>query len=121
MEKIIIPNETLPSWNKFYAGMHWGKRKEIADYWHKLVWAYVKEQKIPKMKYNGRSVTIHTTCYFSSKKKALDADNICDKLSNDGLKGIVLEDDDWKHVKSATTESQVDRENPRTEILISYV
>lgn len=121
MQKIIILNETLPSWNKFYVGMHWAKRKEIVDYWHKLVWSNCKEQKIPKMKYNGRSVSVHTTCYFSSRKVQIKPTDICDKLVVDELKNIVLEDNDWKHIKCTTTESQVDKENPRTIITISYI
>ncbi len=119
--KIILYKVTPPSWNKFYSGMHWSKRKAIAEWFHQFVWVACKQQKIPKIKTNSRSLSICTTCYFKSRSEVLDPDNICDKLIIDGLKGIVIEDDDYKHIKYVTTESWVDRENPRTEVVISHV
>lgn len=121
MMKIVIPKECPPSWNKIYAGMHWGKRKEIVDYWHNLVWIECKRQKIPMIKHNGRTLAIHTTCYFKSRRVALDPDNIFDKIIIDPLKGHVIEGDSCKYIKYVTTESRVDPDNPRTEIVISFV
>lgn len=119
--KITLPKTTLPSWNKFYSGMHWAKRKEIVDFIHHEMWAAIKEQKIERIKYNGRTLAIHTACYFPNRRTALDPDNICDKVVIDALKESVIEDDDWRHIRYATTESRVDSENPRTEIDISYI
>ena len=66
-------------------------------------------------------MAITVKCYFPKKNLVLDSDNICAKLAIDGLKGNVIEDDDWKHVHSTTTESHLDSENPRTEIIISWI
>lgn len=121
MTKIIIKGETLPSWNKLYAGKHWSERKRMADYWHELVGYTCIREKTPKMKFPGRQVSIEVTCYFKNRAVALDPDNICIKLAIDGLKGVVIEDDDYKHVKRVGATSYVDVGNPRTEILIMYI
>lgn len=121
MVKITIPEATPPSWNKFYSGIHFGQRKQFADNWHEIVWLYAKQQKAPKITNQGRGLHIEIACYFPNYRKTLDADNICAKLVIDGLKGVVIEDDSWKHVKRVTTSTHTDSENPRTEIIISWV
>ena len=121
MVTIIIPKEVLPSWNKLYAQTHWGVRKRMADEWHELVAWAVLEQKIGKVGYNGRTLEISVKCYYPKLRHVLDPDNICIKLAIDGLKGLVIEDDDWKHIRKVSSASSVDKDNPRTEITISWI
>ena len=64
-------------------------------------------------------VDIRITAYF--KNRPLDSSNICGKLYEDGLKGIIIEDDDIRYVREFTTVSAVDKENPRVVITINAV
>ena len=116
--KIVLEGERPISWNKMYSGMHWTKRKEEADRVHQLVWATLYQfddmpyQHSDFMK-DGR-VDIIVTAYF--KNRPLDPDNICSKLYIDGLVGNVIEDDTREFVRRVSTQSEVDKENPRVEI-----
>jgi hypothetical protein len=114
---IEIPGVTLPSWNKFYAGKHWAVRKKLADEWHMLVSLHAKAKEDGD-KMATEPVDIEITCHFANKVKLLDADNICSKIAIDGLKGIFIQEDDPDYVKNVTTRSRLDRENPRTIIII---
>jgi hypothetical protein len=115
MIKITL-NDTLPSWNKFYSGMHWAKRKQMADYWHELVkWEIIKN----KIKKTESRKAISITCYFPNRRSQLDADNLCAKLIIDGLKNFVMPDDNDKYIGEVCLQSRVDKGNPRTEIIIT--
>ena len=107
-----------------YAGQHWSKRAEEAQRVHFLV------KNSPRIVGEGESVyalkknptfpgpvAISITAYF--KGRQLDADNICAKLYVDGLKGWLLQDDSPEYVKSVTTCSMKDKDNPRVEIEIT--
>ena len=117
LETIVIERETLPGLNKVLR-MHWGKREALVTFWKELVgW----ECKRRKLKLIDIPVAIFVTCYFETKSKMLDADNICDKLAIDGLKGIVIAEDNPAYVTGALTSSRLDRDNPRTEIMIGDI
>lgn len=110
--KIVLAGERPVSWNHFYAGRHWTERhEEVAR-----VRAVVLSAIGPKVVMFTVPVTIAITAYFS--KRALDPDNICAKLYIDALCGRVLEDDTYRHVRSVTLVSRVDRKNARVEIEI---
>jgi len=100
------------SWNQYYAGMHWTKRKKEADRVHEVVQANLPR---PCMVYEVL-VSVTVTVWF--EKNPFDSDNIPAKLYVDGLRGHLLVDDDRRYVKSVKTEAAVDKRNPRTEILI---
>jgi Holliday junction resolvase RusA-like endonuclease len=108
--KIVIPDHRGPSWNDFYSGGHWSKRKDAKDIAHQLVRAAIDPNVTP---FNCQ-VDIYTTVYFASKPQ--DSDNICDKLFNDALKGWVIREDDKRYVRWAATRAEVDKDNPRVEI-----
>lgn len=64
-------------------------------------------------------VDIATICYF--KNRPLDSDNINDKFYIDGLIGYYLHDDKPAHVRRTSTESRIDKDEPRVEIIITSV
>lgn len=110
--RIVIPNERPTSLNKYYSGRHWTKRSKEAKAVHWAVRAAIPRH-APLF---SEPVAITVRAFFN--KQPLDADNIVAKLYVDGLCGILIEDDSPKHVRSVTTESRVDRQNPRVEIEI---
>ena len=112
--KIILDGERPWSWNKMYAGVHWSKRKAEADRIHALVYYSIN----CKEGYLER-VDIRVTAYF--KNRPLDPDNITSKFYIDGLVGNVIEDDTREFVRRVTTQSEIDKENPRVEIEITEV
>jgi hypothetical protein len=116
---LTLPGLIPPSWNKFYSQGHWGGRAKLAEAWHQHVWLAVRtapEKLVLVYPKNGLSITI--TVYFPNAR-LIDADNVCSKLIIDGLVHadcIVNDTNEW--VKEVTTSVRIDRENPRTEILI---
>ena len=125
--KIVLEGERPWSWNKMYAGVHWTKRKEEADRVHGLLmWklqqtanlsggAMLYKMDSSPLLFKGR-VDISVVAYF--KNRPLDPDNITSKFYIDGLVGEVIEDDTREFVRKVTTQSEVDKENPRVEIIV---
>lgn len=108
---IVLPNERPVSLNQWYSGQHWTKRKREATRVHSLVRAQLDGYRT-----FTRPVCITVTAYFKSRPQ--DASNIVAKIYEDALIGYVLIDDGPKHVRSMTTESRIDKSNPRVEIRI---
>lgn len=83
------------STNKFYSGMHWTKRKKIADYYHKLIISQLKK------KHELFTNPVCITMCFNNK---FDIDNCSGmaKLIIDGMKGLLIVDDNRKYLKSLT-------------------
>jgi hypothetical protein len=115
--KIILPKERPMSWNILYAGRHWFVRREEATRVHNLIIYTLREMKV-EPEYNSftERVDITITTYF--KSSPMDPDNICSKFYIDGLKGMVIQDDSYKYIKSVKNVVEIDRENPRMEIEI---
>ena len=87
-------------------------KREVTDiiYW---------EAKSQKLKPVSKPVHISITWYCKNKKK--DPDNIAfaKKFILDGLvKAGVLENDGWKQIEGFTDKFEVDKKNPRVEVLI---
>ena len=117
--KIIIPGERPISWNKFYSGMHWTERKKEADRVHDLVYAVCYKAWQNWGEYVNR-VDIHITAYFENR--AYDPDNICAKLYIDGLVKLeIIANDTRAYIRCVTTQSEIDKENPRLEIEITEI
>lgn len=108
--RITIPGYKPRSWNQFYAGGHWTKRKAAADEAHMLVRAALPAD----VELYAVPVDITVTAHF--RGKAMDADNIAAKLLIDGLVGRVLVDDSPEYVRSVRTVSAVDKAAPRVVI-----
>lgn len=61
------------------------------------------------------------TTYYKTNRRH-DVDATCPKFILDGFaeSGFII-DDDYKHLTSLTLECYVDKENPRTEIIIKVI
>ena len=96
--KITIKDK-CPSWNKLYAGLHWTKRKKMADDIHELVyWAVYESKNKPKVLPYKNPVFLEYEVRYKGKRRH-DADNCAVKMYCDGLvhSGILAEDD-YEHV-----------------------
>lgn len=113
--RIVIPDHRPVSLNKYYAGMHWTKRKTLADEAHMLVRAHTP----PNVQPFVTPVDITVTAYF--KNRPLDASNVFAKVYEDGLIGHVLVDDSPQYVRSVKTVSAMDKHAPRVVIDIEPV
>ena len=106
-----------------YSGIHWAERAREAARVHELVWyEYLEKHRdflAPGYPIFEERVDILATVYF--KNRVLDSDNICSKFYIDGLIGIVLADDTPEFVRRVSTQSELDKENPRMEIEILEV
>lgn len=119
MDEIIIEIDglQLPSWNKIYSNPVWGVRKTIADKVHRAMEFHLEEMDLSVI---DGIVDIKIECYYKDNRRP-DSDNVCDKLVIDSICGVVIKDDDWRHVRYTTTASLLDRVNPRTVITITRV
>ena len=114
---IVLEGERCWSWNKLYAGTHWSKRSAEAGRVHQLVHLAVKSYDRNIRPFDYR-VAITVRAFFD--KRPLDPCNIPAKLYIDGLLKLVIHDDNMKYVRSVTTESHIDKKNPRVEIEIEH-
>lgn len=117
--KIILKGERPLSWNKIYQSRHWIFRKQFADSIHQRVVAALIDMGIhpfDKTKMFEGRVDIVVIAYFQNR--SLDPDNICSKIYIDPLKFSLLHDDTPKYVRRVSTQSEIDKENPRLEIEI---
>jgi hypothetical protein len=115
---LTLPGEKPTSWNEFYSGGHWGKRNKEADRVHLAVRAALD----PNHGLFENPVAIIVRAYFANKRTQLDASNIPAKFYEDGLIGWLIVDDTPEYVRSVTTVSLLDRDNPRVEIeIVEYL
>ena len=99
--QIVIKDFKLPSWNKFYSGVHWAKRKQIVDEAHELVvWAVYQVKNKPELPI--KKAIIVYEIYYKDKRRH-DVDNCAVKLITDGLvKAGVFKDDNYKIIPEIT-------------------
>ena len=85
--------------NAYYAGKHWTKRKEDAEFWHYLVNSELRQQGVPKQILQS---PVKITFSFNTR---LDIDNhaVMEKYIVDSLKGYLLQDDSRKFYVEKTT------------------
>lgn len=114
---LTLLDEQPISWNKMYSGQHWSKRKEEVDRVHLAVRGEID----PNWPMFDMPVHITVTAYFKNKSVQLDASNVAAKLYEDGLIDWLIEDDSPQYVRSMTTVSLLDRDNPRVEIEIKEI
>ena len=114
---IILQEERPQSWNTFWAGAHWRKRKAERDRVHLVVRASIDPDKATI--YQGRVDIVITAFYdITGRKKQIDSPNVCNKPYIDALIGWYLTDDGTDFVRRVTTESLIDNDRPRVEIEI---
>jgi Holliday junction resolvase RusA-like endonuclease len=96
MVKFTLKLHPTSEWgmNKVYAGKHWNERKEQASVIHLMVRAAIRKQVRPVQKFQ-KPVTV--TILYNSR---LDIDNhgYLAKMIIDGMKGLLIEDDNRKFV-----------------------
>ena len=113
---ITLPGERPTSWNKFYSGSHWTKRKAAKDQA-----ALTVRQALPPQVINGEGwpargpVRITVTAYMTGR--LYDVDNVCTKLYIDALKGWVIKDD-GPDLVTAVTPVVKRSSSPRVELVI---
>lgn len=81
--------------NAIYAGKHWTKRREDAEYWHLTVKAELMRQNVPYRAYDN---PVSISFWWNDR---LDIDNhaLIGKYILDSLKGYLIHDDDRRFVK----------------------
>ena len=110
--RIELP-DCHPSINQWH-GRHWSHKSYLKDIWYKMVWACAKEAKVPLIK---SPVEIHID-YFGPRY--IDLDNLTPKFILDGLKDVVILDDNPKVLKKISWTFTKDK-NKRSIILIKEV
>ena len=88
---IILTDLPKISLNKWYAGMHWTKRKKMKDSYTQIVRSQFREV-LPKDK--SYSVEYH----FKFKNRPLDASNCVAMVKM--VEDIIFEDDSYKIISS---------------------
>jgi len=112
--KYIIDAIT-PSMNKYLGNSrHYKIYGEDKEYFEWLILEAVGTNK-PK---NPLTDSLVTITYFFPDARKRDPSNYCGKFETDGLvKAGVIKDDSFKNIKLILN-GQIDRENPRTEIIV---
>lgn len=99
--------------NATYAGLHWAKRKKIADLYHQSL--------LPFRNMKVKEYPVDITYVFTFKGNPLDSSNtsLMGKLLEDGMVRCgILEDDDWRHVSFSGYHTQKGDED-KVEIYIA--
>lgn len=81
--------------NAYYAGKHWSRRKQDADYWHLLTVSAMNRDNVRRRPF---AKPVILTFWFNDR---LDCSNhaMYIKMIEDGMKGRIIEDDSKKFVK----------------------
>ncbi len=90
----LAPNSNW-GMNKIYAGTHWDERKQQAQQVHLLVRAAIRKQHRNIRKFT-EPVTV---CIWYNSRLDIDNHGYLAKLIIDGMKGVLIEDDDRRYVK----------------------
>lgn len=106
--KIIIENFKCPSWNLFYSGTHWSKRKKLVDEIHQIVYYLSKKNKLKPFK---NKVAINFEIYYR-QARLHDPDNACIKPFIDGLvMSGILKDDNYHCIDEISIRIKQGKEN----------
>lgn len=138
--KLVIDNNVLDEYSKHYFYLHpRAKKKPIEQPYHPSInkWMIMKRPMMNALKqkwkeflvwfvkYNGyenlhiEKCEMTFTSFFKTKIRH-DCDNTVPKFILDGLadSGFIV-DDDSKHLESLTLKCDYDKDNPRTEIVVT--
>lgn len=81
--------------NRFYAGVHWAKRKQAADYWHRLTRRWMALCGCRETPF-GLPVRIE---YFFNDRLDSTNHSVMVKMIEDAMKGVIIYDDNRRWVK----------------------
>ena len=117
--KLVIPGE-LPTMNEIInkAKTHWSEYKKMKDNCNEIITYMCQQQEIPFF----HAVRLKITYY--RKNMMYDPDNLSagKKFILDGLQEAgCIKNDGWKEIKGFQESWEVDKENPRTEVIIKEV
>lgn len=140
--KLVIDNNTLSDYEKYYFQQHPKARKRpIENPWHPLMnqWMIMKRPMMNALKQKWKDFTkwiVENQGYsnlhidkcrmkfitFYKTNRRHDVDAACPKFILDGFaeSGFIV-DDDRKHLTSLLLECYVDKDNPRTEIIVEVL
>jgi Holliday junction resolvase RusA-like endonuclease len=115
--KFEVPGRPL-SWNKYYAGQHWAKRKAMSDEWKWVVKAALTKWRVPRKPITAPVRII----FFVYVKRAIDCDNIVLKTYIDGMREWgFLPDDTPKWVAQITIAVKTGFEEEKVDVEVSSV
>lgn len=140
--KIVIDEDALKRYEQHYFALHpRARNKPIKQPRHESInqWMILKRPAMNALKQRWKDFIIWLandlgiagsqinkceithTVYFSTNQRH-DSDNTVPKFILDGLveSGVII-DDDSKHITKLTLQCGVDKENPRTEIIIDII
>lgn len=84
------------SLNRYYAGKHWTKRQKDAEFWHSLTKKAVYDAFDYRPPLPAEQPVMFR--FYWNSKLDLDNNSAMGKMIVDGLKGILIKDDNRKHV-----------------------
>lgn len=113
--RLTLYGERSVSWNT-YLGKHWRTRQKEAIRVKNLVRSIVLSS-LSDFEIFDTAVDISVTVRFKSRPQ--DCSNICEKYYEDALIGLLVEDDSPEFVRSSTTISLLDRDNPCVEVTLA--
>lgn len=111
---LVLDGVRPPSWNALKRMNPW----QWQDAVERARWLIRAAMPADAPVFTGR-VDISVVAYFD--RRPFDSSNIPLKLYEDGLLNIVIPDDSPKYVRRVSTESRIDRQRPRVEIMVTPV
>lgn len=140
--KLVIDNAILEKYTKYYFEQHpKAKKPPISQPYHESIntWMIMKRVAMNALKQKWKDFIcwlvdengyanagidrceIHQKIFFPTQRRR-DNDNYVPKFINDGLvKSGMIVDDDLLHITKLTLESEIDDDNPRTELTIKIL
>lgn len=117
---LYLEDERPKSWNTYWAGTHWRKRKAERDRVHMVVREAIDPDNVQMFTV---PIDITVIVYFDTtgNKKQMDSSNIASKPYIDALIGWYIEDDSPDYVRRVSTESMVDNSQPGVFIIMSAI
>jgi hypothetical protein len=108
---ITILNHRALSWNSLYKSPHWHYRSLIVQSHHDITQAACIDAGYSPYSNSLIEEKVDIRFYAYYKDHPADSSNICTKVYEDGLKKILLKDDDNRYVRSVYSESINAKEN----------
>ena len=139
---MIINNDVLSQYEEYYFSIHTkAKKKPISHPYHESIntWMIMKRPAMNSLKQRWKDFVVWlvehkglsnleiekcevTQRVFYPTNRRHDTDNTVPKFILDGLveSGLIV-DDDCKHIKRLVLECDIDKEYPRTELMITII
>jgi len=111
---ILVINEIHPSLN-VWSRWHWTQVRRESERWH---W-FVRQARSAVQSYAPyvRPVIVTVTYFFPTRARH-DFDNYAPKFILDGLKGVLIPDDNSEIIEELRIRFRYDKAHPRTEITL---